>query len=83
MVQWLGFCSSTAKGLGSTYGWGTEIPKLGAMAKKKRKEDLRFRHTGYTSIIPLFHINNDVCCRDTEGCQKFHSITLTCNSSYH
>ena len=29
VVQWLGLCTFTAKGLGSIPGWGTKIPQHG------------------------------------------------------
>ena len=36
MVQWLGLCSFTAKGLGSIPGWGTKIPQATWYRKKKK-----------------------------------------------
>ena len=36
MVQCLGFSTSTAGGMDSIFGWGTEIPQAKGVAKKKR-----------------------------------------------
>ena len=37
MVQWLGFCVLTAKGLGSIPGWGTKIPQATWCGQKGKK----------------------------------------------
>ena len=37
-VQWLGLCASTAGGLGSIPGQGTEVPQVSVQGKKKKKE---------------------------------------------
>ena len=37
VVQWLGLYTSTAEGVGSIPGWGTEIPRAVGGQKKKRK----------------------------------------------
>ena len=37
MVQCLGFSTSTAGGMDSIFGWGTEIPQAKGVAKKKKK----------------------------------------------
>ena len=34
VVQWLGLCASTARGMGSTSGWETNILHAVGMAKK-------------------------------------------------
>ena len=37
VVQWLGLYTSTAEGVGSIPGWGTEIPRAVGGQKKKKK----------------------------------------------
>ena len=40
MVQWLRFCTLTAKGLGSIPGQGTKIPQaVWPKTRKKKKKD--------------------------------------------
>ena len=46
MIQWLGLQAFTAKGSGSTPGWGTKIHKLRCVAKKKRAKDKLEANTG-------------------------------------
>ena len=36
VVQWLGFCASTAEGTSSIPGQGTKIPQAHSAAKKKK-----------------------------------------------
>ena len=36
VVQWLGLCAFTAKGLVLIPGWGTKIPKAMSLSKKKK-----------------------------------------------
>ena len=38
VVQWLGLCAFTAKGLGSIPGRGTKIPKATRCSQKKKKK---------------------------------------------
>ena len=38
MVQWLGLCTSTARGPASIPDWGTKMPRATLMAKEKKKE---------------------------------------------
>ena len=37
MVQWLGFCTSTAGGMGLIPIWRTKIPHAVVLSKKKKK----------------------------------------------
>ena len=36
VVQWLGLCIFTAKGLGSIFGWETKIPQIVQCCEKKK-----------------------------------------------
>ena len=38
-VQWFGLNTSTAGGSGLIPGWGTEVPQVCSIAKKKKKEN--------------------------------------------
>ena len=38
MVQWLGFCTSTAGGMGLIPSWRTKIPHAVVLSKKKKKK---------------------------------------------
>ena len=38
VVQWLGLCAFTAKGLGLIPGWGTKIPQAMQLSQKKKKQ---------------------------------------------
>ena len=39
---WLGFCASTAEGMGSISGQGTKILHAGQVGQKKTKNELNF-----------------------------------------
>ena len=38
VVQWLGLCAFTTKGLGLIPGWGTKIPQAMQLSQKKKKK---------------------------------------------
>ena len=41
VIQWLGLCTFTTKGLGSIPGWGTKIPQAPQWSKKKNHHHLK------------------------------------------
>ena len=69
MVQWLGFCTPTARGQGLIPDWGTKIPQAtyGKKKKKRRrrkgfkmdKHGASYQYQGYdiTNHIPWNYIN--------------------------
>ena len=58
MVQWLGLCSFTAKGLGSIPGWETKIPQAMWYRKKKKipKVFKSFFLWRKVNSIPVFQV---------------------------
>ena len=53
MVQWLGLCSFTAKGLNSILGQGTKIPEADASLKKKKEST--HKNLLYFYTLPLIN----------------------------
>ena len=45
VVQWLGLCTFTAKGLGSIPDWGTKIPQAAQWSKNKQTKH-HLKHEG-------------------------------------
>ena len=45
MVQWLGFCASTAEGMSSIPGQGTKIPQATQCSQKKKRKSNYDRET--------------------------------------
>ena len=53
VVQWLGPCAFTAKGLGSISDWGTKLILQGGVGKKKKKGRFRNNILKYPYIQKL------------------------------
>ena len=74
-VQWLRFCASNARGLGSIPGWGTKIPHAARCGqeniKKKKKENV-----GYTPFVTRVLPN---CCQFSRKLQPRMTMAIMRN----
>lgn len=72
VAYWLGFWALTAKGLGSTPGWGTEIPQPAQCDQKKKKSS----HVGLLRNIWLFFFSLSYPRNPQSGiwCGRFTSV---------
>ena len=52
MVQCLGLSTSTAGGMDSIFGWGTEIPQAKGVAKKNKRKGIFLRDGQRKRILP-------------------------------
>ena len=58
VLQWLGFCTFTAEGIGSTPGQGTKIPQASRHDQKKKKSNKQTKNQNGTSTS-LDHCDYD------------------------
>ena len=55
VVQWLGLCTLTAKGIGSVPCWGTKIPQAMHHKQKKKKEKKKGHGSkGLQNLLSLY-----------------------------